>query len=67
MFTDEILSENEIREPADNVPNMGRTITYIHIEDNDILAAASKLKHSLSAGPDGIPGKKVKEHKHYLV
>ncbi|XP_055536990.1 uncharacterized protein LOC129725335 [Wyeomyia smithii] len=55
VFSNETPTDGEISDAANNVPFPGHSMASINIDDNAILAAARKLKHTYSPGPDGIP------------
>ncbi|XP_055522843.1 uncharacterized protein LOC129717021 [Wyeomyia smithii] len=61
VFNSETLTNDQVLEAANNVPSYGQSIASINIDDSMILTAASKLKHSYSPGPDGIPATLLKK------
>ncbi|XP_055527662.1 uncharacterized protein LOC129720236 [Wyeomyia smithii] len=61
VFTNEILTTEQISEAGNNVPISNGCISSINLDDNAILAAARKLKHSNSPGPDEIPATLLKK------
>ena len=67
VFCVDSLTARQVSEAASNVSLYGHSITSINIDDNEILAAASKLKHSYSPGPDGIPATLIKKCIHGLL
>ncbi|XP_055527600.1 uncharacterized protein LOC129720187 [Wyeomyia smithii] len=61
VFNNEALSDNQGLKAANNVLPTGHSMASIKIDDDMILAAATKLKHSCSPGPDGIPATLLKK------
>ena len=61
VFCNEVLTTNQIAAAANNVPLSGHSMAVLDIDDRAICAAAAKLKHSYSTGPDGIPATLLKK------
>ncbi|XP_053686493.1 uncharacterized protein LOC128736033 [Sabethes cyaneus] len=61
LIFNEVLSTGQVLEAASNVTRFGHSSASINIDDNMILAASAKLKHSYSSGPDGIPATLLKK------
>jgi len=55
MFATDAVQRDQIEAACRNVPLSEQPIDAIVIDEADIIAAATKLKASNSAGPDGIP------------
>lgn len=60
LFSNQPLTEEEILTAANNVPRCARSLAAIDIDEDTISAAVTKLKHSSSPGPDGIPSTLLK-------
>lgn len=60
VFCAEPITDEEVRAAAENVPRRDELLASIEIDEGTIQAAASKLKHSCSPGPDGIPSTLLK-------
>ncbi|XP_055522955.1 uncharacterized protein LOC129717137 [Wyeomyia smithii] len=61
VFCDESLSTSQIFAAANKVAFSSSSIASINIDDRAISAAVTKLKHSNSPGPDGIPATLLKK------
>ena len=60
VFSNEPISVVEVQTAANNVPRCDRSLASIDIDEDVIVAAATKLKRSSSPGPDGIPSTMLK-------
>ena len=60
VFSNETISGEQVSAAANNVPSSERFISSIDVNENMVLAAAKKLKHSSNPGPDGIPATLLK-------
>ena len=61
VFVNESLGRADVSTAVNSVPDLGRSLTHLTFDDTVISGAASKLKSSCSAGPDGIPSIFIKK------
>ncbi|XP_055614563.1 uncharacterized protein LOC129760905 [Uranotaenia lowii] len=68
VFDSNSISSDQVTSAACNVPHLNTWLNQIVVDDDIILKATAKLKHSLSAGPDGIPATFLKRYiSHMLI
>ncbi|XP_055612510.1 uncharacterized protein LOC129759116 [Uranotaenia lowii] len=68
VFDSNSISSDQVTSAACNVPHLNTWLNQIVVDDDIILKATAKLKHSLSAGPDDIPATFLKRYiSHMLI
>ncbi|XP_055613688.1 uncharacterized protein LOC129760128 [Uranotaenia lowii] len=68
LFADKFRSVFDSNSISSDLPHLNTWLNQIVVDDDIILKATAKLKHSLSAGPDGIPATFLKRYiSHMLI